>query len=75
MKRTTRTIALASLVALASCSATVGQKATIAELQITAKVCDTFAPITYDGKLDTPPTKAQIKKYNAKRAVFCQINP
>lgn len=35
------------------------------------KVCDTFTRITYDGKLDTPETKAQIKTYNAKRKAYC----
>lgn len=37
-----------------------------------AAVCDVLSPITYDGKLDTQPTKDQIKRYNAARAAFCK---
>ena len=35
-------------------------------------VCDVWSPITYDGKLDTEPTKDQIKRNNVKRNAFCK---
>lgn len=69
MKTLILTIAAASL--SACISLTPAERAAVSDLKITGQICDTFATITYDGKLDTPITKAQIKTFNAKRAAFC----
>lgn len=63
------TIVLGSLLGCQALSTS--ERATIAELKIVGDICDTLSVITYDGKLDTQPTKEQIRTYNAKRAAFC----
>lgn len=73
MKKTILTIALASALALSGCTLTTGQKVERLNASVVKKWCDTFAPITYDGKLDTPLTKEQIREYNAKRGAFCAV--
>lgn len=71
MKTPITAIAIASL--LSACSITAGERAALSEAKIVAGVCDVLSPITYDGKLDTQPTKDQIKRYNAARGAFCKI--
>lgn len=39
--------------------------------KMAAQVCGEWPQISYDGKLDTPETKAQIRISNAKRGGFC----
>ena len=77
MKRTTKTIALVSCIGLALTSCiSIGEaerRAAAYDAAAAKKVCDTFAPITYDGKVDTSLTKEQIKQYNAKRKAFCAV--
>ena len=47
------------------------RRATAFDKASAQKVCDTFAIITYDSKLDTQLTKEQIKTFNAKRKAYC----
>lgn len=72
MKTLTLLIVAASLSACVSL--TPAERATVVDLKITASICDTLPTISYDSKLDTAITKAQIKLFNAKRNAFC-ANP
>lgn len=71
-----RTIALNSCLALSlilsGCQSQAKVKATVSDLRLSTQVCDIWSPLTYDGKLDTPPTKAEIKINNAKHDAFCK---
>lgn len=71
-----RTIALSSCLAiglaLSGCQSDAKVKATVSDLKLSSQVCDIWSPITYDGKLDTAPTKGQIKVNNAKHDAFCK---
>lgn len=69
MKTSILIIALASL--LTACNTTGAAKAKVADLALSKQVCGIWSPLTYDGKLDTQPTKDQIKQNNAKRNAFC----
>lgn len=69
MKKTILTIALAVLVA--SCVST--GKGNLTEKQLASRYCDVFTQLTYDGRVDTPETKAQIRQHNAKIKAYCQL--
>jgi fructoselysine-6-P-deglycase FrlB-like protein len=69
---------LLTAISLAGCMITskAGDLITIkpnqAQISAAAKriVCDSFAPITFSAKGDTPETVAQIRRNNARRASF-----
>jgi hypothetical protein len=67
MKKTIPIIVLAVLVA--SCVST--GKGNLTGKQLAARYCDVFTQLTYDGRVDTPETKAQIKRHNAQIKAFC----
>lgn len=65
-------ILIIALATLTSClSVNPGSRGKAIADRYAAGVCDVLSPITYDGKLDTQPTKDQIKRYNAARNAFC----
>lgn len=64
-------LALSLTIALAGCQSDAKVKSTVADIKLAGQVCDTLSPITYDGKVDSAETKAQIKSYDAKRSAFC----
>lgn len=75
MRALTLTIALSSALLLSACNLTFlspDQRAALQDAKQSGALCDVLSPITYDGKFDTQPTKAQIKKYNAQRDAFCK---
>lgn len=57
-------------ITLSACSLTT-QNAARYDAEMAAKICDTFPHISYSGKLDSQPTKEQIRTYNAKIKAFC----
>jgi hypothetical protein len=65
-------LAIALTVSLSSCTKTfntaTAESFTVGQI---AQVCDVLSPIYYDGMLDTPATKAQIRRHNAARQAFC----
>lgn len=68
---------IVTTLALSGCQLTSAQrtqlKAAEADRLIAARVCGVMPPISYDGRLDTPATKEQIRKYNAARKAFCEV--
>jgi hypothetical protein len=60
-------------VSLSACSPTVNGRVADFDKRIVGQLCrDVMPHISYDGKLDTQPTKDQIKQYNAGRDAFCK---
>lgn len=64
------TLIIAVALTLSSCVDTASRVAAIDSAAV-ASTCDLLPAITYDGKLDTQPTKDQIRQYNAKRNSYC----